>query len=317
MRTTSSAFRAVARSNKIKTAVLVEATFSSGSINLWTGYGNLTYGGITYSGAGSLLDISSVQESLETRANGFSVTLNGLDPSLLAVALAEPYTGRPFKAKLAFITPDLDQETTFKVRVESTSGGNKYFIEDEQQDTIELKYGNKYIFDVSDSSVTGHPFLLSTTSDGVHGGGSVYSTGVTYFLDGVATSETDYKNTSNFNGATLRQVKFTVPAEGSFPTNLYYYCHVHSGMGGSLTGYSSIIISDPYTIFDGFMDVMELSDSGDKANINLRCESQLISLQKTNTRRYTPEDQKIDFPDDLGLEYVTSIQDDEVIWGRG
>lgn len=317
MRTTSSAFRAIARSNKIKTAVLVEATFSSGSVNLWTGYGNLTYGGITYSGAGNLLDISSVQETLETRANGFSVSLNGLDPSLLAIALAEPYTGRPFNAKLAFFAPDPDQETTFKVRVESTSGGNKYFIEDEQQDTIELKYGNKYIFDVSDSSVTGHPFLLSTTSDGVHGGGSVYSTGVTYFLDGVATSETDYKNTSNFNGATLRQVKFTVPAEGSFPTNLYYYCHVHSGMGGSITGYSSVIVSDPYTIFDGFMDIMELSDSGNKANITLRCESQLISLQKTNVRRYTPEDQKIEYPNDLGLEYVTSIQDDEVVWGRG
>jgi hypothetical protein len=317
MRTTSSAFRAVARSNKIKTAILIEATFSSGSVNLWTGYGNLTYEGKTYLGAGNLLDISSVQETLETRANGFSVSLNGLDPSLLAIALAEPYTGRPFNAKLAFFAPDPDQETTFKVRVESTSGGNKYFIEDEQQDTIELKYGNKYIFDVSDSSVTGHPFLLSTTNDGAHGGGSVYSTGVTYFLDGVATSETDYKNTSNFNNATLRQVKFTVPAEGSFPTNLYYYCHVHSGMGGSITGYSSVIVSDPYTIFDGFMDIMELSDSGNKANITLRCESQLISLQKTNIRRYTPEDQKIDFPDDLGLEYVTSIQDDEVVWGRG
>ena len=88
-------------------------------------------------------------------------------------------------------------------------------------------------------------------------------------------------------------------------------------MGGSITGYSSVIVSDPYTIFDGFMDIMELSDSGNKANITLRCESQLISLQKTNIRRYTPEDQKIDFPDDLGLEYVTSIQDDEVVWGRG
>ena len=173
------------------------------------------------------------------------------------------------------------------------------------------------IFDVSDSSVTGHPFLLSTTNDGVHGGGSVYSTGVTYFLDGVATSETDYKNTSNFNGATLRQVKFTVPAEGSFPTNLYYYCHVHSGMGGAVSGFSSNIISDPYTIFDGFMDVMKIADEGKDVVISVECESQLISLQRKNTRRYTPEDQKIKFPNDKGLDFVTAIQDDEVIWGRG
>ena len=317
MRTTSSAFRAIARSNKIKTAILVEATFSSGAVNLWSGYGSLTYAGVTYTGAGTLLDISSTTETLETRANGFNVQLNGLDASILSIALSEPYSGRPFKAKLAFLAPDPDQETTFAIKVQSTSGGNKYFIEDEQQDTIELKYGNKYIFDVSDSSVSGHPFLLSTTSDGVHGGGSVYSTGVTYFLDGVATSETDYKNTTNFNAATTRQVKFTVPAEGSYPSNLYYYCHVHSGMGGSLTGYSSIIVSDPYTIFDGFMDIMKVNDSGGRANIALDCESQLIALEKPNTRRYTPEDQKIDFPNDKGLEFVASIQDDEVVWGRG
>tara|TARA_Y100000114_G_C11746366_1_gene321816 strand:+ start:792 stop:1745 length:954 start_codon:yes stop_codon:yes gene_type:complete len=317
MRTTTAAYRAQARSNKVKIAVFIEADFSSGSVYLWSGYGNLTYSGITYAGAGSLLDIGTVTETLETRANGFTCQLNGLDASLLSIALAEPYTGRPFKAKIGFLAPDPDQETTFKIKVQSTSGGNKYFIEDDQQANIDVKYGNKYIFDVSDISVTGHPFLLSTTSDGAHGGGSVYSTGVTYFLDGVATSETDYKNTTNFNAATTRQVKFTVPAEGSFPSYLYYYCHVHSGMGGSVIGYNSIIVSDSYTIFDGFMDVMRVNDSGGKANISLNCENQLIALEKPNIRRYTPEDQKIDFPTDKGLEYVAALQDDEVVWGRG
>tara|TARA_R100000329_G_scaffold150419_2_gene143300 strand:- start:41 stop:994 length:954 start_codon:yes stop_codon:yes gene_type:complete len=317
MRTTSAAYRAQARSNKVKIAVFIEATFSSGAVNLWSGYGSLTYAGVTYAGAGNLLDISSVTETLETRANGFSCQLNGLDSSLLSIALAEPYTGRPFKAKVGFVAPDPDQETSFKVTVESTSGGNKYFIENGQQADIDVKYGNKYIFDTSDSSVSGHPFLLSTTSDGHHAGGSTYNTGVTYFLDDVAVSETDYKNTTNYNAATKRQLKFTVPAEGSFPANLYYFCHIHSGMGGSVVGYSSIIVSDTYTIFDGFMDVMRLTDSGGKANISVNCENQLIALEKPNTRRYTPEDQKIDFPNDKGLEYVAALQDDEVIWGRG
>tara|TARA_R100001460_G_scaffold2629_1_gene8370 strand:- start:5439 stop:6392 length:954 start_codon:yes stop_codon:yes gene_type:complete len=317
MRDTSAVFRAIARSNKIKVGVLIEATFSSGAVNLWNGYGNLTYSGVTYAGAGKLLDISAVQESIETRANGFSATLSGLDSSLLAIALDEAYTGRPFKAKICFLAPDPDQETSINIKVQSTSGGNKYFIEEGQQAQIDLKYGNKYIFDVSDSSVDGHPFLLSTTSDGTHASGSIYGTGVTYFLDGVATSETDYKNPTNFNAASTRQVKFTVPASGSYPTNLYYFCAIHSGMGGSLSPSSDIIIYQPYTIFDGFMDVMRLSDSGGTANISVNCESQLIALERPNTRRYTPEDQKIDFPNDEGLDFVAGLQDDEIVWGRG
>tara|TARA_Y100000114_G_scaffold150652_1_gene166395 strand:- start:802 stop:1719 length:918 start_codon:yes stop_codon:yes gene_type:complete len=305
MRDTSAVFRAVARSNKIKVAILIEASFSSGVVNLWNGYGNLSYGGNVYAGAGKLLDISAVQESIETRANGFSITLSGLDSSLLSIALSEPYTGRPFKAKLAFLAPDSDQEITMKVKVVSTSGGNKYFIEEGQQATIDVKYGNKYVFDLSDSSLAGggsHPLRLSTTSDGTHGGGSQYTTGWT--MTGTV-------------GTAGAKATFVVPALGTYPSYLYYYCANHSGMGGSLLPSSSIILGQPYTIFDGFMDVMRLNDSGGNANIALNCESQLVALERPNTRRYTPEDQKIDFPNDEGLDYVAGLQDDEIIWGRG
>ena len=43
------------------------------------------------------------------------------------------------------------------------------------QPEIQIYAGNKYIFDVSDSSMDTHQFRLSTTSDGVHGGGSQYT----------------------------------------------------------------------------------------------------------------------------------------------
>ena len=61
---------------------------------------------------------------------------------------------------------------TYTVTVQSTGYGNKYYIDGVQQATIVLAKGITYKFDVSDSSVGGHPFKFSTTSDGTHGGGS-------------------------------------------------------------------------------------------------------------------------------------------------
>ncbi len=114
---------------------------------------------------------------------------------------------------------------TYTVTVQSTGYGNKYYIDGVQQATIVLAKGITYKFDVSDSSVGGHPFKFSTTSDGTHGGGSEYTTGVT---------------TSGTAGDAGAYVQISVA--DSAPSTLYYYCQYHSGMGGSAT----ITTSDAY-----------------------------------------------------------------------
>ena len=103
---------------------------------------------------------------------------------------------------------------TFTVTVVSTGSGNKYFIDGVQQATLLLGEGGTYKFDQSDNSNGSHPLRFSTTSDGTHGGGDEYTTGVT--TNGIPG-----------NAGAYTQI---VVAE-SAPT-LYYYCTNHSGMGG-------------------------------------------------------------------------------------
>lgn len=83
---------------------------------------------------------------------------------------------------------------------------------------------------------------------------------------------------------------------------------------GALDG-SGNIISDPIIIFQGFMDVMNITDTGETANISLAIESKMVILERTKVRRYTPEDLKIDYATDKGLDFVPGMQEKEITWG--
>jgi len=76
------------------------------------------------------------------------------------------------------------------------------------------------------------------------------------------------------------------------------------------------IISSPVELFIGFMDVMSISDDGATGTISVAVENKLIAFDRARVRRYTHEDQKIDHPNDRGLEYVAEIQEKEIVWGR-
>lgn len=84
---------------------------------------------------------------------------------------------------------------------------------------------------------------------------------------------------------------------------------------GVLDG-NGAVVADPYLIFSGRMDTMGIEDTGDTANISLTAESRLIDLERSRERRYTSEDQKIDYPNDKGLEFIADLQEKEIVWGR-
>lgn len=76
------------------------------------------------------------------------------------------------------------------------------------------------------------------------------------------------------------------------------------------------VIADPVLIFSGFMDTMSIQDSADTATITVSVENRLIEFQRNRVRRYTAEDQKIDYPTDKGLEFVAEIAEKEIVWGN-
>jgi hypothetical protein len=79
---------------------------------------------------------------------------------------------------------------------------------------------------------------------------------------------------------------------------------------------SNGVISTPVNVFSGFMDTMVINDSSETATIQIAVENRLIGFERTRVRRYTAEDQLIDFPSDKGLEFVADMAEKEIVWGR-
>ena len=110
--------------------------------------------------------------------------------------------------------------TVYTVTVSNPGSGNRFYIDGVLQATLNLFEGNTYIFNYP----SGHPFKFSTTSNGTHGGGSEYTTGVTH------------------NSST----QVTIVVATGAPT-LYYYCSSHSAMGGTANTPASTFIDNTVT----------------------------------------------------------------------
>jgi hypothetical protein len=178
----TSGFTAQLQAEEIEPVLLTELYFDTETIRLWTGMTDLSYGGNSFIGASKLLNISMIDEGKEISAKGVTISLNGVDSSLISYAITENYRGRLVEIYLAFLV-------------------------------------------------------------------------------------------------------------------------------------NNAIVADPYKVFSGYMDTMQIGDTGQTCDLVLTAESRLIDLQRPRSRRYTGEDQKIDYPNDLGLDFVTSIQDVKIKWG--
>lgn len=177
-----SGFAAAASAAKVAPVFLVRLDWPSGTVFVWTGYGNIAWDGQTWIGTGDLGRVSDVRESREGAANGLTLSLHGIPSGNIAQALADDSQGRPGKMWLGFLAAD-----------------------------------------------------------------------------------------------------------------------------GSL-------VVDPYLIFDGVIDVCPVEDDAETCIVSVQLEKELID-SRARGRRYTHEDQKIQYPTDRGFEYIAGLQDKQIVWG--
>jgi len=187
-RTLSSGMLGVTMADVVRPVYFVKMVFDSSDTSspllLWSGLGDLAFGGETYTGVGDLLSIGEITETSDISATGINVALSGLQRAFIAIAIGYKYQGRP----------------------------------------------------------------------------------LTVFL-------------------------------GAFNDQ-------------------GVLIADPIIVFSGFMDTMTISEGAETSSISINVENKLVAFERSRVRRYTAEDQKIDHPNDKGFEFVTSIVEKEIIWGR-
>ena len=184
MRDMTSAYQAAISSAMLRPALFVQATFVSGPLYVWSGMGPITWNGQTWIGVGTLGTVSTIEEGSTVSAKGVTLTLSGLDPTLLTDVMEEFQVGLPALVYLG-------------------------------------------VFDAT--------------------------------------------------GA---------------------------------------LIADPVCCFSGRMDQPTIDISGTTASIAINCENRLVEMNVSVERRYTDEDQQLDYPGDLGFQFVNGIQDAQIYFGR-
>ena len=69
-------------------------------------------------------------------------------------------------------------------------------------------------------------------------------------------------------------------------------------------------------IFSGYMDQMNIEESGETSTIQLLVENKLVDLERARVARFTSGYQKSIYAGDLGLDFLEDLQDKQTSWGR-
>jgi hypothetical protein len=103
-RTITPAVLAELAAGVVRPAIFVESQFPSGYLRLWSGLGEITWGGRTWAGAGTLLNVGAIEETTDVVATGTTVTLSGIPTDLVSLCISDARQGLPGQIYLGFLT---------------------------------------------------------------------------------------------------------------------------------------------------------------------------------------------------------------------
>jgi hypothetical protein len=113
MRPAAEIAREASRGSEPVVALLAELDFLSGLARAWTGIGPLRWGERVFLGTGDLIGIGTIEETIEARSSGITLTLSaaamGEQASMIleaALAEANSFQGRPVRLWLALLADD-------------------------------------------------------------------------------------------------------------------------------------------------------------------------------------------------------------------
>ena len=167
----------------------------------------------------------------------------------------------------------------------TTVAGGVFVLDGSNNPAIEMFRGNTYIFNQNDATNDGHPLVFKN-------GSSAYEVGVTYFLNGSATTQSNYVNTTNFNaGRSSGDRKVQIEVATTAPSSgLRYYCYVHgNSMGNTITVKDSNIslvagsIANVNTAAGGLTNINTVAGSISNVNTVAGANSNITTVAGANS----------------------------------
>lgn len=99
-------FTAAIAAKVIRPCFFIRAQFRTEWLNVWTGLYPITWGGVTYYGAGPLIGIQGISEDTTVEAKGVTLSLSGVPSDLLGDCLNEMVRGLPAQVYLGLFEDD-------------------------------------------------------------------------------------------------------------------------------------------------------------------------------------------------------------------
>ena len=110
----------------------------------------------------------------------------------------------------------------------------------------------------------------------------------------------------------IAKIYFGTFQQGSILQESSYYILLQDGSRINLEDMSANLNE----LFSGYMDQMNIEESGDTATIEMMVENKLIDLERARVARFTSGYQKSVYPGDLGMDFIEDLQDKKISWGR-